>query len=274
MAIFTLAAAQDNEDLIVQDNGELAVLYGYECALQSIREMIKTIIREYIFNGFAGLSYDAIVGTNFNTASFIAEADLIKMFDQNTDQTTKWCINWNQLLQLKINGNQIYADQDYALYNTKINNISFKTDRSNTLWATMSITFGGGKVANLDININEVANGLRSLKKIKEKPKGFQYQPLQDFLHLLIQAAPGVIIPPGNLIVLVSLPPPNFGVFQYTNFKKIICDNYYNNRILELPCDKNEFSIASNLHSEFFTIITPLSINITILDEPIVNNEQ
>ena len=268
MALMVLATDSTNEDILQNINGEFAVLYGEMAALQSIRQMIKTWARTYIFNNLAGFSYDAVIGSDFNTASFIAETDLIKMFGSNSEQSSKWAVNWNQLLKQKINGNQLYSDEDYALYNTTINNVVFSSDKRNALIVKMIITFGSGRTQSLTIPLNDVVISLKRpvlINEIKTSP----YVPQQPFLSVTINAAPNIVIPPGKLTVIVSLKP--LGICVYSNYKTIICNNYYNNRVLKLTFDTKDSNSKRNIHSEFYTVLSPMGMNVNILNEPITN---
>ena len=165
MSIVALACTQDTEDIYVDSNNNLALVYGFDCALQSLRQMLKTWLGEYEFDKNAGVNYPRILGNNPNMAQFYAEIDIDKIAGIASGQVNQWSINWNQCLLQKINGNQIYADEDYNLYNTKITSINFLNDAGGKLFIQIRILFGSGYETTLEVNTDLVQkNSIR--KKI------------------------------------------------------------------------------------------------------------
>lgn len=258
MSIVSLACTQDTEDIYTDSDNNLALVYDYQCALQSLRQMLKTWFGEYEFDKTAGVNYPRVFGANPNMAQFYIELDAVKILDQASGQINQWSINWNQCLLQKVNGNQIYANDDYASYNTKITNIQFINDAGGKLFVKIGVLFGSGFETEIAINVDQLLKNSVKSKKAIDFRAAKSYIPYQPFIEVMIQFPPDFIITAGKLSVIYKA-----GGF-YSHKSAIMCNDYYENRPLKLYLDGHT---NPQPFEEPFIVIAPIELNVFVVNE-------
>lgn len=250
-------ACDNNNDLFIEQDGNLAVVFNFECAVQSIKQMLSLWLGEYVFNNSAGMPYGAILGISPEISQAAAEKNIIKILEQNTAQVGKFCVNWNQYLLSSVNGNKIFSDEDYEQYQTTVKSINYIQNNMGHNIMVVQFLFGNSATSTIEININEVVSSKYRKYAHRQNIKIEPYVSYQETVLCTIQTPPNFIIDAGNIVVVYK----QGGM--YSNFQDILGNIYYENRILKLQLEaKTE---PNDRMFDNYEVICPDEMNVKVL---------